>query len=365
MTAVGRTWAFRFMTKLVALPKYTQVEESRVVQVMGDIGIGCRWPSGTPEACQAAQVSWAVARHYKERRMFRRAAFSVTELLVVLGIIGVLIGLLLPAVQRARDYAARTTCSNNLHQIALAAHQYHDTIGSFPAGMRYQGAADAYLFMSWLTQLLPYLEHDDLWKITQSAYEQAPSPFPDKNPPHIGLGTIINKFVCPSDPRAGDVQTSRFEHWPVALTCYLGVEGKDLFSNDGILFRDSHVRLAGIMDGTSRTLLAGERPPSADFQFGWWYAGAGQQETGSAETFLGVEEQNVSPYSRVPCFSGVYKYGPGQVTNQCDLFHFWSLHNSGANFAFADGSVRFLSYSAAPLMPALASRAGGEAAEVP
>ena len=297
--------------------------------------------------------------------MRRRPAFSLTELLVVIGIIGVLIALLLPAVQRTREYAAKTECANNLHQIALAAHQYHDIAGTFPAGMRDQNGTDRYLYMSWLTQLLPYLEQVNLCQVTESAYALAPSPFPDKNPPHLGLDTVVNMFVCPSDPRARNVQRSRIENWPVALTCYLGVEGKDLFTNDGIFFCDSHVRFADIKDGSSRTLLAGERPPSADFQFGWWYAGTGQQGTGSAETFLGVEEQNISPYSMAPCFSGVYLYGPGQITSQCDMFHFWSLHTGGANFAFADGSVRFLSYSAAPLMPALASRAGGEAVEAP
>ncbi len=297
--------------------------------------------------------------------MQRRAAFTITELLVVIGIIGVLIALTLPAVQRVRESAARTRCANNLRQIALATHEFHDSTLSFPAGMRYQNGTDPYLFMSWLTQLLPYVEQDDLWKATQAAYAQAPSPFPANNPPHVGLDTVMRIYVCPEDPRGTDAQITQRTHLSVALTSYLGVEGKDLFSEDGILFRDSAVRLADITDGTSRTLLCGERPASADLQYGWWYAGAGQGFTGSADTVLGVEEQNVLPYSLAPCFSGVYKFAPGDITNQCDMFHFWSLHNGGANFAFADGSVRFLSYSAAPLMPALASRAGGEAVEVP
>ena len=297
--------------------------------------------------------------------MRARSGFSLTELLVVIAIVGVLIGLLLPAVQKVRDFAARSKCSNNLHQIVLAAHQYHNTALSFPAGMRYQRGKDPLLFMSWLTALLPYLEQQELWNLTQDAYEQAPSPFPDKNPPHVGLDTVISTFVCPNDPRAGDVQRSRLENWAVALTCYLGVEGKDLWTNDGVFFRDSHVRFADIRDGTSQTLFAGERPPSPDFQFGWWYAGEGQVGTGSGDTFLGVEEQNVLPYTMAPCFRGVYTYGPGDITDQCDMFHFWSLHQGGANFALADGSVRFLSYSAAPLMSALASRAGGEAVEAP
>src|SRR6185312_5127487 len=88
----------------------------------------------------------------------RRDAVTLLELLVVLAIIGILLGLLLPAVQRARDAAARIKCANNLHQLGLAAHQYHDTMGSFPAGMRLQAFRDPYPMMSWLTQLLPYVE---------------------------------------------------------------------------------------------------------------------------------------------------------------------------------------------------------------
>ncbi len=151
----------------------------------------------------------------------------------------------------------------------------------------------------------------------------------------------------------------------VALTSYLGVSGKDLTTNDGILFRDSQLRLADVTDGTSNTLLAGERPPSADFQYGWWYAGIGQRYTGSADMILGVEEQIKLVITAGSCPPGTYYFGPGTVSNQCDMFHYWSLHPGGAHFLIADGSVRFLSYSAAPLLRALASRAGGEAVQLP
>jgi prepilin-type processing-associated H-X9-DG protein/prepilin-type N-terminal cleavage/methylation domain-containing protein len=296
-------------------------------------------------------------------RAHRRFGYTLAEILVVTAIIGVLIGILLPAVQKARDAAARTKCANNLHQLVIAAHQYHDNSRSLPAGMRYQNGKDSFQLMSWLTQLLPYLERQDLWSSAVDSYKSSPNPIEPS--PHADLSTVVNAFVCPSDPRALDVQIAQRQQIPVALTCYLGVEGRDLDSLDGVLFVDSSVRMTDIRDGTSCTLLAGERPASADYQFGWWYAGAGQGFTGSADMVLGVEEQDIVPYSSVPCLPGVYKYGPGAVTNQCDMFHFWSLHTGGANFAFADGSVRFLSYSAAPLMPALASRAGGEAVEAP
>jgi prepilin-type N-terminal cleavage/methylation domain-containing protein/prepilin-type processing-associated H-X9-DG protein len=293
----------------------------------------------------------------------RDRAFTLVELLIVLAIIGTLIGLLLPAVQRIRDAAARTQCANNLRQIALAVHNHNDTVGSLPAGMRYRNGRDPYFLMSWLTQLLPFVEQDNLWRGTQAAYSQ--STWPLNNPPHVGLATVLPLFVCPSDSLARDVAEAQREHISVAFTSYLGVEGRDLTTLDGVLFRDSRVRFTDITDGTSQTLLAGERPPSPDFQFGWWYAGAGQRFTGSADMILGVQERNVLPYAMVPCPQGVYTYGPGSIRNQCDMFHFWSFHVGGANFAFADGSVHFLPYSAVSVLPALASRSGGEVVTLP
>jgi prepilin-type N-terminal cleavage/methylation domain-containing protein len=302
----------------------------------------------------------------KARRNARnvRQAFTLLELLVVLAIVAVLLGLLLPAVQRARDAAARIKCANNLHQIGLAAHQYHDTMGSLPPGMRTLAVRNQpYPLASWLTMLLPYIEQGNLWNATVAAYQQSSSPF--KNPPHIGLATVMPIFACPADPRADQVQFAPRDRFNVALTCYLGVEGLDLYSQDGLLFRDSAIRFADITDGLSNTLLAGERPASANFQFGWWYAGAGQRFSGSAEMVLGVREPNLQPVTKGSCAPGIYSYAPGSLTNQCDMFHFWSPHIGGAFFLFADGSVHFLPYAAASVLPALASRAGGEVVDVP
>ncbi len=288
-----------------------------------------------------------------------RTGFTLIELLVVIGIVSVLIGLLLAAVQRVREAAARAHCLNNLKQIGLAAEHYHQGWGSFPPGMRSKGGADPYLFSSWLTELLPFLEQDQLWAQTKSGYQQSRSPF--LNPPHVGLSTVIKVYACPSDPRADQVHIAPIDKFPVAFTSYLGVEGKDLTTLDGVFFRDSYVRIADITDGTSQTLLAGERPPSSDFQYGWWYAGVGQRFSGSLDMVLGVEEQNVLPLTAGSCPPGTYRFEPGRFNNQCDMVHFWSPHaGGGANFLFADGSVHFLTYSAAPLLPALASKAGGD-----
>jgi prepilin-type N-terminal cleavage/methylation domain-containing protein/prepilin-type processing-associated H-X9-DG protein len=296
--------------------------------------------------------------------MPRRTAFTLLELVVVVAIMAVVLALILPAIQQIRARSLRTQCANNLRQIILAAHLYHDAQGSFPAGIRFQDGNDQYLYMTWLTQLLPNLEHPGLWDATVRAYQQSPSPFPANNPPHVGLSTVVKVFVCPADPMAGDIHRSRVEHMPVALATYLGVEGRDYTTTDGILFRDSAVRMGEITDGTSQTLFAGERPPSPDFQYGWWYAGTGQDTSGSVDATLGVRERDVLPFSEAPCLPGPYQFAAGDATNPCDIFHFWSHHTGGANFAFADGAVRFLAYSADPLMPALASRAGGEAITV-
>jgi prepilin-type processing-associated H-X9-DG protein len=294
-----------------------------------------------------------------------RRGITLVELLVVAAIITVLIALLVPAVQKIRAAAARSQCANNLKQIGLATQQYHAVNKAFPAGMRYKANPGEvrHKYMSWHTQLLPHLDQGPLWQATLDAFDESANPF--KNPPHVGFGTLMPVFACPADARTGQLQVALRNKYTVALTSYLGVSGTDLTTLDGILFRDSQIRMADITDGASNTLLAGERPPSTDFQFGWWYAGAGQRSTGSAEMLMGVYEQNVQPVTVGSCAPGSYPFSPGDFGNQCDMFHFWSPHSGGAHFLFADGTVRFIQYSAAPIMPALASRAGGESVELP
>jgi prepilin-type processing-associated H-X9-DG protein len=144
----------------------------------------------------------------------------------------------------------------------------------------------------------------------------------------------------------------------------LGVEGTNSLKQDGLLFLDSHVRPTDVTDGLSNTLAFGERPPSPDSLFGWWYAGWGQDKDGEGEMVLGARTKNNQVWVS-DCPVGPYHFQAGDRKNPCDTFHFWSFHTGGANFAFADGSVRFLSYSADGILPALATRAGGEAVTVP
>jgi len=293
----------------------------------------------------------------------RRSAFSLIELLVVIAIIAVLIAILIPAVQRVRASGYRLECANNLHQIGLALHAYHASHRTLPPGVSYQNGKDPYLFMSWNTRLLPFLEQDSLWKQTLAAYEDNPDFL--ANPPHVGLGTVLAIFDCPADSRTIH---DREDLPGIALNYYLGIEGTNQFKKDGVLYLDSKVRLTDIIDGTSSTLMVGERTPSADGAAGWWYAGWGQGKDGSTDSVLGVNEVNVfSPWSGSmgSCPAGPYEFGSGDPKNACDAFHFWSLHPGGGNFLLADGSVHFLHYSAAPIMPALATRNGREPVSLP
>ncbi len=288
---------------------------------------------------------------------FERRGVTLVELLVVIAIIGILLGILLPAVQRVRDSANRVVCIDRLKQIGLALHHYHEGHLSLPPGVSYKDGDDPHPHMSWCTRLLPYLEQEALWKETLKAY--AEEPFFVKTPPHVGLGTVMPIFTCPSDPRTR--QAVEWVSVKVAFTSFLGVGGIDYSTKDGVFFVDSHVRMNEITDGASNTLLVGERPPSANYALGWWYAGWGQAKDGSGDLVLGVKEKNVSIYGE-GCPDGPYEFSSGTLINQCDAFHFWSPHvGGGAHFLLADGSARFVRYTAASIMPALATRGGGEA----
>lgn len=291
-------------------------------------------------------------------RVTRQSAFTLIELLVAIAIIATLLGLLLPAVQKSRMAAARISCAGNLRQIGLALHNYHAMAGSLPPGITPPLKGEPFPEMGWLTRLLPFTEQQPLWNLSVLAYEEQPL-YPYRMP-HYGIMYPIKLFSCPADGRA-DGPHPTHNGLRVALTDYLGVLGTNYKGGDGVLYWGSHTRLTDITDGTSNTLLAGERPPSPDFWYGWWYAAAGQEGSGSADTVLGVRELHASgdPYT-TNCPPGPYHFVFGNLNNMCDTFHFWSLHSGGANFLFADGSVELLSYAADSILPALCTRAGGE-----
>ncbi|MBX9625289.1 MAG: DUF1559 domain-containing protein [Gemmataceae bacterium] len=291
----------------------------------------------------------------------RRAAYSPIEVVVVMAIMGIVAGLTLAGVQRVRAAAARTQCLNHLRQLGLAAHGYHDAHSRLPPGVTLPGEADPYPFMGWHTRLLPHLEQQVVWDEAVAAFRTSRDFTAD--PPHPGSGLAVGVFGCPTDPRTSAPQVVAGT-LVRGLTSYLGVAGRRARFRDGVLFAGSTVRLTDITDGASNTLLAGERPPGPDMVLGWWYAGWGQDQDGDADMLLGVRARNTGAYAP-GCRAGPYHFGPGEFNNPCAVFHFWSPHPGGAHFAFADGAVRFLGYSADDILPALATRAGGEAVALP
>jgi len=328
-------------------------------------------------------------------RSSRRKGFTLIELLVVIAIIAVLIGLLLPAVQKVREAAGRLQCRNNLKQVGLALHNFHDTYYRFPSahqigktwytttpredapgGFAPNGYPNEGPFHSWMLRIAPFLEQDVIYQQVNFSPSSAGWPWWQymKNLPATNDTTLngipLKILVCPSDARSHLIL-----NYPpkVALTGYMGVNGRNEGPTqsdrvqfpgfDGMLYVNSGVRMADVVDGTSNTLFVGERPPSNTPpnnipEYGWWFAGSGDSPYfGTTDVVLGVLE-----YSPVLAKRDMFR--PGALNDPRDehRYHFWSLHPGGGNWLMADGSVQFLQYSAAlTTIPALATRRGNEA----
>jgi prepilin-type N-terminal cleavage/methylation domain-containing protein/prepilin-type processing-associated H-X9-DG protein len=314
-------------------------------------------------------------------RPSRRDGFTLIEVLVVIAILGVLVGMLLPAVQKTREAAARIQCANNLRQTALALHSYHDARKKLPMGVMFPASTDrqaesvyVYNYWSWMAQLMPFVEQENLYKQADAHARRNfgnPSrfswwPWGDfwttpqfaTAQPNPALGVRLDVYSCPSDSRALQATYLVGDGLLVAFTSYQGVSGAGNGRTDGLLFFRSAVRFMDITDGASNTLAIGERPPSADLQYGWWFAGSGWDGYGSGDVVLGARETFAASF--LGCPADRVGLQPGNVNDTCDQLHFWSLHPGGANFALADGSVRFLPYSTNNILSALCTRSGGE-----
>jgi prepilin-type N-terminal cleavage/methylation domain-containing protein len=281
----------------------------------------------------------------------RRPGFTLIELLVVIAIIAVLIGLLLPAVHKVREAAARSKCQNNLRQLTLACHGHHDAYKFFPAsvGPRNLGDLGPSTRFSWVQAVFPFIEQDNLGRGVAAGV--------------IADGrTNVPIIACPSDPRGPVIRPSDTAS---ACTSYVAVAGTDTAGRDGVMYHNSRTKITDVKDGTSSTLLLGERPPGGYMNqfFGRWYdSGDGDVSMGTQQVthFANLNLTGLGDGQPLEICSGTGVFKPGSLRDDCDVNHLWSLHTDGGYFAFADGSVRFIAYTAAPVLSALSTRAGGE-----
>jgi prepilin-type N-terminal cleavage/methylation domain-containing protein len=312
-----------------------------------------------------------------------RWGFTLIELLVVIAIIAILIALLVPAVQKVRDAAARTHCQNNMKQIALGAHNFHSARKCFPMGVQnYPPRVHAY--WSWLALLMPYVEQDALYAKAESWAKQSNSYLTGGPPyywwpwgdfwtnyataqPNPALSTYMPLYICPSETRHLTVVDGNGGNpvMMVAFTTYLAVGGvSGGFGGDrsGIFVYGRKYRLTDVTDGTSNTLMIGERPPSADLYYGWWFAGAGYDGSGTGDVILGAREFQYA--ASLGCPSTYVGFKQGNVKDNCDQAHFWAYHANGGNFALGDASVRWVSYNIDPNLPFLCTKDGGETVQL-
>ncbi len=335
-----------------------------------------------------------------KRRIFRADGFTLVELLVVIAIIGILVALLLPAVQSAREAARRAQCISNIRQLTIAAHNYHSAQRSFPPGLTTYYTSDwhgntLFAFM------LPYMEESalaDRWNYENTAAAaksntQDPGGIFNQNAPSA---TVVSSFICPSDvvpenPTLLNWSSPGYARGWHGITSYVGNGGtystyfrdQDMRS-DGMFFMtgpdskpenfqvylrsdEKPVRVGKVKDGTSKTILFGERfhsDPIFDQRLhqtgsfsrypinkwgAWGWTGGGNGTT------------HILACSRVDINYTTPMIASGYADVNRRMSAFGSGHTGGANFAFADGSTRFVNQDIDQIpLRALSTRAGGE-----
>ncbi|MEX1039942.1 MAG: DUF1559 domain-containing protein [Pirellulaceae bacterium] len=303
---------------------------------------------------------------FQKASVVKREGFTLVELLVVIAIIGVLVALLLPAVQQAREAARRMSCSANFKQVALAIHNYHDTHLVFPVGAGIgggcSGTTEKHMF-SWGVHLLPYIEQSARYnQIDFTLATNDPVNYESSTNPQGGLGPVTT-YICPSNPQSDLMINPGFSALLEAVPrtdmagvtdsrdwrCNAGAGVRPRPDGNGALVAWSKIRFKDIIDGTSNTLIIGE------------ITGDHKVTTRSSATAL-----NGNSYAHYDLFDtstgingpftmpggGAYAFRPQA---------FSSFHPGGAHFALADGSVRLFTETIDQItLAGLTTRAGDE-----
>ena len=296
--------------------------------------------------------------------MRTRHAFTLIELLVVMAIIAVLVGLLMPAVQKVRETASRIKCKNNLKQIGLALHNYHGRFGYFPAGYQTQVATDNSDLgpgWGWAGFLLDDLEQGNVGRALHFDLQVS-----DSANAMVRI-LVLPVFVCPSEIKTGMFTVVDADGAPlveVARGSYVAMNGvlgvtNDAWDNNGAFLRNRRLRIADISDGLSNTLFVGERATKM-----------------SSTTWTGAVTYGVVPAQRYPDPADQLTNAEGapalvlahgsrdHLPNNPLVFDAdatSSYHVAGVNFLFGDGSVHSISNTVnGTIFEALLTRAGGE-----
>jgi len=278
----------------------------------------------------------------------RNRAFTLVELLVVIAIIGILIGMLLPAVQQVREAARRITCANNLRQLALGLHNHESSNKHFPTGHSYRaGAAPIGLGWGWSTFLLPFIEQNN-------AFDQLRLNLELGMPPNRRIiGQVYAGALCPADSNTNDIYAigGDLEAPGIAKSNYVGCAGAffdsifegEVLARNGMFARNSAVEFGDISDGTSNSILLGETlwfgdgthsgssnggPDSFNWDSLWYGRANAAGVAGSTSALLRSGQARINP--------------PSVVTDEEKRNAFASEHSGGVNFAFVDGSTHFI-----------------------
>ena len=299
----------------------------------------------------------------------QKRGFTLIELLVVIAIIGILIAMLLPAVQAAREAARRMQCSNQLHQLSIAFHNYHGAVGAFPSTPRPDSSDYS---LGWEVDVLPYCEEKSLYEQIETDRSTGGGHFyRDSTNNKIALENIPPSWTCPSAQPYENWVGIRMDYLSImGPGAYLGTSFQDCpegwcgdFSTDGIMVPGKPKGVRDVTDGTSNTLMLGEQS--------YWRAGWIGSIIRSGVNYCVLHSKNIRyPINSDPMAVGYYVKdtdAPAGAAKTVEYNDFWfgSDHPGGTNFALADGSVRYIGEEIEfDLYCELSTIAGGEVSKL-